>query len=158
MPSNNVYHHNEPRNVAYSKENEKYYSTKFPESYLRNDSSTIFAGAMQADLFLICLALAKYYGREPKEVKERTANISTNAMGESGKWLILGTGMMDTGDLNCLNDESPLYLAAEQYAEAGFDVLQSLLLEHGNGFSAFLESLLKKIAEEKKEKNLKKRI
>ena len=125
MPNNG--HRNEPRNVAYSRENEKYYSTKQPESYLRTDSSTIFAGAMQVDLFLMCIGLARYYGQKPKELKSRVMNIPTNALGEPGKWLILGLGMVDTGDLSCLNDENPLYLSAEQYAEAGFSILPSLL-------------------------------
>ncbi len=153
MPSNRVFHRNEPRNVAYSKENEKYYSKnrEMLESYVRSDGSTIFAGATQRALFLFCLGLAKYYEKGPKEIKIRVQNIPTDAMGNSGKWLILGTGMVEYGDLNCLNDESPLYLAAEQYAEAGFDIFQSLLRVHGEkGFSEYLEDLLKKIAEEKK--------
>ena len=152
MPNNG--HRNEPRNVAYSRENEKYYSTKQPESYLRTDSSTIFAGAMQVDLFLMCIGLARYYGQKPKELKSRVMNIPTNALGEPGKWLILGLGMVDTGDLSCLNDENPLYLSAEQYAEACFPILQSLLQEHGSGFPGFLESTLKKIVENRKEKKL----
>lgn len=152
MPANR--HHNEPRNVAYSKENEKYYSIRQPESYLRTDSSTIFAGAMQVDLFLMCIGLARYYGQKPKELKSRVANIPTNALGEPGKWLILGLGMVDTGDLSCLNDEEPLYRTAEQYAEAGFPILQSLLQEHGSGFPGFLESTLKKIVENRKETKL----
>ena len=150
----NKEHRNEPRNVAYSRENEKYYSTKQPESYLRTDSSTIFAGAMQVDLFLMCIGLARYYGQKPKELKSRVMNIPTNALGEPGKWLILGLGMVDTGDLSCLNDENPLYLSAEQYAEAGFPILQSLLQENGSGFPGFLESTLKKIVENRKEKKL----
>jgi hypothetical protein len=142
-------HVGEPRNVAFDETRASYYSTKRDEikSYIRSDGDTIFAGSNQVELFLMCMALAKYADKPPKELKKRVNNIPTNAMGEGGKWLILALGIVDNKTLTCLNDEGPLYTEAEKYAEAGFEVLQSLLACHGAGFGQFLEIKLREIAE-----------
>jgi len=142
-------HNGEPRNLAYDEARAAYYSTKRDEelSYIRSGGDTIFAGSNQVELFLLCMALAKYANKPPKELKKRVNNIPTNAMGEGGKWLILALGVVDNKTLTCLNDEGPLYTEAEKYAEAGFEVLQSLLAHHGGGFGQYLEITLRKIAE-----------
>ncbi|MDD4437778.1 MAG: hypothetical protein PHS04_07080 [Tissierellia bacterium] len=142
-------HIGEPRNVAFDEARAAYYSTKRDEelSYIRSGGDTIFAGSNQVELFLMCMALAKYANKSQKELKKRVNNIPTNAMGEGGKWLILALGIVDNKALTCLNDEGPLYIEAEKYAEAGFEVLQSLLTFHGRGFGEFLEITLRKIAE-----------
>ncbi|MDD3069215.1 MAG: hypothetical protein PHR89_03355 [Bacilli bacterium] len=144
-------HVGEPRNVAFDEARVRYYSTKRDEelSYIRSDGDTIFAGSNQVELFLMCMALAKHMNKSPKELKKRVSNIPTNAMGEEGKWLILALGVVDNKTLTCLNDEGPLYTEAEKYAEAGFEVLQSLLAHHGGGFGQFLEIMLRDIVERK---------
>lgn len=145
-----IKHIGEPRNVAYDESSEPYYSTKHEEklSYIRSDSGTIFAGEEQYKLFLTCMALAKFLNKEPKELKKKLSNISTSAMRESGRWLILALGISNKENITCLKDEREIYNIAEQYANAGFEALKNLLEYHGAGFGEWFEIELLKISNE----------
>lgn len=143
-------HNGVPRNLAYDSEDSPYYSTRKEEtlSYVRSSSSTIFAGENQTTLFLVALAYARYKDLPPLELKKRESNISTDALKESGNWLIRATGLADTKDLMALKDEGPIYKEAEKYANAGFKEIKELITKHGRGFSEILEIELKRLAEE----------
>ena len=143
-------HNGVPRNLAYDSEDSPYYSIRKEEtlSYVRSGSSTIFAGENQTTLFLMALAYARFKDLPPLELKKRESNISTDALKESGHWLIRATGLADTKDLMALKDESPIYKEAEKYANAGFKEIKELITKHGKGFSEILEIELRRLAEE----------
>ena len=143
-------HNGVPRNLAYDSEDSPYYSIRKEEtlSYVRSGSSTIFEGENQTTLFLMALAYARFKDLPPLELKKRESNISTDALKESGNWLIRATGLADTKDLMALKDESPIYKEAEKYANAGFKEIKELITKHGKGFSEILEIELRRLAEE----------
>ena len=149
MAYNMSHHEGVPRNVAYDSEDLPYYSTKDSKlSYIRPDSSSIFAGENQTTLFLLSMAYARYKQIPPLDLKKREANILTKALGGSGNWLILAGGLADSNDLMTLKNEAQIYKDAEKYANAGFKEIKDLVNKHGLAFSEYLEIELMKIAEE----------
>jgi len=135
-------HYKEPRNVGFSKENEKYYKTDYDGCWISKDSNTIFSGKMQKDLFVFAAALGKYRG-EKKEVKNKQSNAKVDAMTEYQKWTLLSIGISESNDLLQLEDESQLYALSEEYAEEGINILKSRMAYEGLNYpERLIEELL----------------
>lgn len=142
-------HHNEPRDIGYSPDNEIHYSGK--NSWVNIDSSTIFAGKRQKDLFIFAMALG-YHKRNLRSNATKTdkmkSNIPVSAVPEDQKWAVLSTGILDANDLICLKDERDIYKKAELYAEEGIRILESHMDKWSVNYPKFLEKELKEILKE----------
>lgn len=135
-----VRHFNEPRDIGYSKKLADLFS------WTAKESTTIFAGAKQKDLFLFAVALAKH--REQKfdgNLKEKQSNIPVQALTEKQKWAILSIALAEQHDMTSLKDESPIYRDAEKYAEEGLQILKSHIEKRGPNYPQALEIELKEI-------------
>ena len=64
-------HNNEPRDVGYSETFLDYYQDKSEDSWIRKESSSIFAGKNQKDLFIFAMALGKTKNKKAT-VKNKT--------------------------------------------------------------------------------------
>ena len=137
-------HNNEPRDVGYSETFLDYYQDKSDDSWLRKESSSIFAGKNQKDLFIFAMALGKAKNKKAT-VKNKQSNVSVSAMTEKQKWALLSIGISESRDLICLKDESPLYSIAEKYAEEGMKIIQSHRDRYGINYPKFLEAELRDI-------------
>jgi hypothetical protein len=137
-------HNNEPRDVGYSETFLDYYQDKSDDSWLRKESSSIFAGKNQKDLFIFAMALGKAKNKKAT-VKSKQSNVSVSAMTEKQKWALLSIGISESRDLICLKDESPLYSIAEKYAEEGMKIIQSHRDRYGINYPKFLEAELRDI-------------
>ncbi len=137
-------HNNEPRDVGYSETFLDYYQDKSEDSWIRKESSSIFAGKNQKDLFIFAMALGKTKNKKAT-VKNKQSNVSVSAMTEKQKWALLSIGISESRDLICLKDESPLYSIAEKYAEEGMKIIQSHRDRYGINYPKFLEAELRDI-------------
>jgi hypothetical protein len=142
-------HNNEPRDVGYSESFLDYYRDKSDDSWLKKDSSSIFAGKNQKDLFIFAMAIGKAKNKK-STVKSKQNNVSVNAMTEKQKWALLSIGISESHDLICLKDEGPLYNIAEKYAEEGMKIIQSHVERYGLSYPKFLEAELRDIIENAK--------
>jgi len=142
-------HNNEPRDVGYSESFLDYYRDKSDDSWLKKDSSSIFAGKNQKDLFIFAMAIGKAKNKK-STVKSKQNNVSVNAMTEKQKWALLSIGISESHDLICLKDEGPLYNLSEKYAEEGMKIIQSHVERYGLSYPKFLEAELRDILEKGK--------
>jgi hypothetical protein len=142
-------HNNEPRDVGYSETFLDYYRDKSEDSWLKRESSSIFAGKNQKDLFIFAMALGKAKNKK-SAVKSKQNNVSVSAMTEKQKWALLSIGIFESRDLICLKDESSIYNIAEKYAEEGMKIIQSHKEFYGINYPKFLEAELRDILEKGK--------
>jgi len=126
-------HHNEPRDIGYS----KHHAYLF-QSWLAENSETIFAGKKQRDLLIFAMALGRDRN-EKSEVKDKQANVPVSNIPEKLKWAILCTSIADKNDLSVLKDENEIYKDAERYGEEGLKILQSHIKRYGINYPYYLE-------------------
>ena len=132
-------HRNEPRDIGYSKDQKEVYA-----DWTEKDSSSIFAGLAQADLFFFAMAVG--YNRErQEEPKNKLNHIPTSVLSEAQKWGILSTEIAKKEDLLVLKDEKPIYSEAEKYAEEGIKIIKSHIEKHGLNYPKYLEAELREI-------------
>jgi hypothetical protein len=136
-------HNNEPREVGYNKS----YKEDIFKAWTNRESSSLFAGATQADLFFFAMAVGfnrnKFSLISP--AKNKANDVSVNALSESQKWGILCVGIAKNNDLLVLKDERPIYSDAEQYANEGIKILQSHVDNNGTNYPKHLEAELREL-------------
>jgi len=137
MPSEHI---NEPREVGYSKE---YRETIYTE-WTKKESSSIFAGCTQADLFVFAMAVG-YQRDKASEPKSKANNVPLSAFDEEQKWAVLSAAIAKKNDLRILTDEKPLYTEAENYAEEGIKIIQSHVERQGSNYPKYLEAELREL-------------
>jgi hypothetical protein len=137
-------HNKEPREVGYDKK----YKEDIFKTWTNKESSSVFAGTTQADLFFFAMAVG-FNRSKLSLVKNKANDVSVNALSESQKWGILCTAIAKNNDLLVLKDERPIYSEAEQYAGEGIKILQSHIESHGMNYPKYLEAELREMLEEK---------
>jgi len=142
-------HNNEPRDAAYTKEHLEIYTDK-KGGWLNRESKSIFAGKFQKDLFIFAVAVGKYRDKKSPLNPPKLGNVRVDAMTEKQKWALLSIGISETKTLLCLQDESPLYSKAEEYAHEGLEILISRVEKYGINYPKALEAELKELLEEQK--------
>ena len=135
-------HRNEPRDIGYSRELKEIY-----KDWTSKDSSSIFAGMTQADLFFFAVAVGYHRDRQ-EEPKNKTNDIPVSVFSEAQKWGILSTQIAQKEDLLVLKDEKFVYSEAERYAEEGIKVIKSHMEKHGLNYPKYLEAELREILKE----------
>ncbi|MBT8508696.1 hypothetical protein AZH53_09795 [Methanomicrobiaceae archaeon CYW5] len=134
-----------PRNASYSKDHADYYQNK-ENGWLGKNSSTIFQGKRQKDLFLFAYAIGKNRGSKSIfKPNERRSNVSVEAMTNEEKWCIVASGIEETGDILCLDDQKSVYEDAEEYAKEGIEIIKSHMERYGPNYPKQLELELKEI-------------
>jgi hypothetical protein len=132
-------HHNEPREVGYSKAHKDIY-----KDWTKKDSNSIFAGSTQADLFFFAMAVGFNRGKGT-DLKKKVNDVPVNVLDEAQKWGVLSTAIVNAKDLLVLKDEKPIYLEAERYAEEGIKIIQSHVEKQGLNYTKYLEAELRKL-------------
>ena len=134
-----------PREVSYSKSHADYYQNK-EDGWLGKNSLTIFKGGRQKDLFLFAYAVGK--NRNEKSTfgaSDRQSNIPIDAMDDKEKWSILASGIKETEDILCLDEQKKIYEHAEEYAKEGIEIIKSRMEKYGTNYPKQLEAELKEI-------------
>jgi len=137
-------HFNEPREVGYDKVQHK---EAFGE-WSAKDSSSMFAGMTQADIFFFAVALGVHRKKASPEVKNKANNIPLSAFSEMQKWGIISTAISEKDDLLVLKDEKKIYSKAEQYADEGMKILKAHLEKQGLNYAKYLEAELRELLDE----------
>ena len=140
-------HFNEPIRVGYDKDNHELYSEKNNKnktSWTSKESSTIFAGVTQAELFLFALAVGKNKGNTVP-FKKIEKNIPLTAFKEDQKWQVLSSIIAKGKNLIQLKDEKAIYSIAEEYANEGINILKSHMEMSGPNYPKMLEAELRDI-------------
>ena len=60
-------------------------------------------------------------------------------------WSILASGIEESGDILCLDDQKKIYEHAEEYAKEGIEIIKSHMEKYGTNYPKHLEAELKEI-------------
>ena len=134
-----------PREVAYSKSHADYYQNK-EDGWLGKKSLTIFRGGYQKDLFFFAYAVGK--NRNEKSTfgaNDRQSNVRIDAMDNKEKWSVLASGIEESEDILCLDNQKEIYETAEEYAKEGIEIIKSRMDKYGINYPKHLEAELKEI-------------
>ena len=132
-------HRNEPREVAYSKEYKEQY-----KEWTSKDSSSIFAGSTQADLFFYAMAVG-HQRKKASELRSKANDVPVSVLSEEQKWGVLSAEIAKNNDLRILMDEKPIYAEAEKYADEGLKIVQSHIERQGTNYPKYLEAELREM-------------
>lgn len=117
---------------------------KDKESQLLHDENSIFkkAGNKLGNKDLFMLALVTGFKANMKYKIENTEDFDLRVtyLNESEKALIKAIAIKDTGDFNIISNPAKYYKIAEEYVNAGIDILYDLILD--NNYMNKLENQL----------------
>ena len=112
---------------------------------LKNDKASVLYGRDSADVFIMCMSLGFKEGQKvPLKNHYRVVNI--NALSEEQEWMIKSLAIVDQSGLEVLKDTRKVLAIAEEYANAGVDLLHNRTYRGAGDYAKRLEEELQALA------------
>jgi dnd system-associated protein 4 len=112
---------------------------------LEQDASSILKGCEHAEVFIQAMALAVKEGSKTP-LDDSYPLINMSSLSEEQEWLIKALAIAETGGVEILNQPKQMAKIAEEYANAGIDILFDRTYRGTGEYAKRLEEEVRSIA------------
>lgn len=114
---------------------------------LESDALSVLKGCEHAEVFIQAMALAVKEGAK-KPLDDPYPLINMSSLSEEQEWLVKAVAIADSGGVEILNEPRRMVKIAEEYANAGIDLLFDRTYRGTGEYAKRLEEELRSIAKQ----------